>query len=101
MQTPLKGGLGGVGGDWAMSLLLNSAGNKIGDRGCRHISGGDWPRLKAVSKRINQNNSEDCDVREEGSRAMAKRKGRLEWISCILVVTQVGTAKSEWPAPAS
>ena len=50
---------------------------------------------------INQNNSGDCGVREEGCRAMAKRKGRLWWISCILVVTQVLTTKSEWPAPAS
>ena len=44
---------------------------------------------------INQNISEDCGVKEEGCRAMVKRKERLEMIGCILVVTQVGTTKSE------
>ena len=61
-----------------MSLLLNSGYNKIGDRGCRHISGGGWPRMKGVGMGINQNISGGCGVREEGCRAMAKRKGRLE-----------------------
>ena len=57
--------------------------------------------MKRVDMCINQNISGDCGVREEGCRAMAKRKERLEWINCILVVTQVGTTKSEWPAPDS
>ena len=57
--------------------------------------------MKVVWMGINQNNSEDCDVREEGSRAMAKRQGHLEWISCILVVIQVMATKSEWQAPVS
>ena len=76
-----------------MSLLLNSAGNKIGDRGCRHISGGAWLRVEGVYMGIHQNISEGCGVREEGCRAMAKRQGRLELITCILVVTQVDTTK--------
>ena len=70
-----------------MSLLLNLDENKIGDRGCRHISGGGWPRVKRVDMGINQNISEDCGVREEGCRAMAKQKRHLEVISCILVIT--------------
>ena len=82
-------------------MLLNSEFNKIGDRGCRHISEGGWPRLKGVHMGINQNISGDCGVREEGCRAMAKLKERLGWINCILVVTQVGTTKSDWRAPAS
>ena len=57
--------------------------------------------MKRVSMSIYQNISVDCGVSEEGCRAMAKRKGRLGWISCILVVTQANTTKSEWPAPAS
>ena len=57
--------------------------------------------MKRVGMGINQNISGDCGVREEGCRVMAKRKGRMEWIDCKLVVTQVGTTKSEWPAPAS
>ena len=81
-----------------MYLLLNSGQNKIGDRGCRHISGVGWPR---VDIRIHQNISGNCGVREEGCRAMAKRKEHLEGIDCILVVTQVESTKSEWPAPAS
>ena len=84
-----------------MLLLLNSDDNKIGDRGCRHISGGGWQGVKRVEMGINQNILGDCSVREEGCRAMAKWKGHLEWINCILVVTQVMTTKSEWPAPAS
>ena len=83
-----------------MSLLLKSDWNKIGDRGCQHISGGEWPRLKGVDMGIHQNISGDCGMREEGCRAMAKQKGRLELITCILIVTQVGTTL-EWSAPAS
>ena len=75
--------------------------NKIGDRSCRHISRGGWLRVIRVYMGINQNISEGCGVREEGCRAIAKRKERLEWINCMLVVTKVGTTKSEWPAPAS
>ena len=78
-----------------MSLLLNSGWNKIGDRGCRHIGGGGWPRVKEVYMGIHHNMSGNCGVREEGCRAMAKRKGHLEYISCILVVTQVMAIKSE------
>ena len=84
-----------------MSLILNSAGNTIGDRGCRHISGEGWLQMKGVDLRIVQIISVSCGVREEGCRAMAKRKGRLEWIGCILVVNQVLTTKSERPVPAS
>ena len=51
--------------------------------------------------RIHQNMSGDCDVREEGCRAMTKRKGRLDMIDCKLVVTQVYSTKSEWPVTAS
>ena len=69
-----------------MSLLLNLAKNKIGDRGCWHISGGDWQGVRRVNMGINQNISEGCGVREEGCREMAKRQGHLGWISCILVV---------------
>ena len=57
--------------------------------------------MKGVIMGINQNISVDCGVREEGCRAMAKRKERLQSIWCILVVTQVHQTKSEWPAPAS
>ena len=57
-----------------MLLLLNSGWNKIGDRGCRHIGGGGWPRVKVVYIGINQNILADCGVREEGCRAMAKRQ---------------------------
>ena len=73
MQTPLKGGLGGVGEYLAMSLLLNSGYNKFGDKGCWHISGGGWLRLKGVGIGINKNILDGCGVREEGCRAMAKR----------------------------
>ena len=83
-----------------MSLLLNSGKNTIGDRGCLHISGGAWLRVEEVSMGIHQNISGYCGVREEGCRAMAKWQGRLE-INGIWVVTQVGTTKAEWPAPAS
>ena len=55
--------------------------------------------MKIVYMRINQNISDSCGVREEGCRAMAKRKGRLDRIDCFLVVTQVNTTKSEWPLP--
>ena len=51
--------------------------------------------------RIIQNISGRCGVREEGCRAIAKQKWHLEWIDCILTVTQVMTTKSEWPAPTS
>ena len=101
LQAPLEGGLGEAGGDYPMLLLINSVCNKIGDRGCRHIGGGDWQRVKAVGMGINQNISVDCGVREEGCRAMAKWKGHLECISCILVVTQVGKTNSKWSASAS
>ena len=84
-----------------MSLIRNSDRNKIGDRGCRHISWGGWLGMKGVGMRINQNISAVCSVREEGCRAMTKWKGRLEYISCILVVTKINKIKSEWPAPAS
>ena len=84
-----------------MLLLLYSGKNKIGDRGYRYMSGGGWPRVKRFDISIYQNISEDCGVREEGCRAMAKWKGHLEWIRCILVVTQVLTTKSECSAPAS
>ena len=87
-----------------MSLLLNLGLNIIGDRGCRHISGGGWLRVKRVGMRKNQNISGDCSVREVGCRAMtnmAKQQGCLKWINCILAVTQVETTKSEWQAPAS
>ena len=57
--------------------------------------------MKRVVMGIHQNISGYCGVREEGSKAMAKQKGQLEWIRCILVETQVGTTKLEWPAPAS
>ena len=57
--------------------------------------------MKSVNISINQNISVNCGMREEGCKAMAKRKERLEWINCILEVTQVETVKSEWPAPAS
>ena len=78
LPAPLEGDLGGVEGDYLRSFNMNSGGNNIGDRGCRHIRGGGWPRVKKVSIRINQNISGGCDVREEGCRAMAKQKGRLE-----------------------
>ena len=84
-----------------MSLLLNLDSNKIGDRGCRYISEGVWPQVKGVEMRIIQNISGRCGVREEGCRAIAKQKWHLEWIDCILTVTQVMTTKSEWPAPTS
>ena len=57
--------------------------------------------MKGVHLGIDQNISGDCGVREEGCRAMAKRKERLELIYCILIVTQAAITKSEWPAPAS
>ena len=57
--------------------------------------------MKEVFMSIIQNISDRCGVSEEGCRAMAKQKGHLEGIYCILVVTQVRTTKSEWPAPAS
>ena len=57
--------------------------------------------MKAVDMRIHQNVSGGCGVSEEGCRAMATRKGRLERINCRLVVTQVYSTKSEWPASAS
>ena len=41
--------------------------------------------MKGVHICINQNISDDCGVREEGCRAMAKLKGRLDRIDCILV----------------
>ena len=84
-----------------MSFLLNSDRNKIGDRGCRYISGGGWLRVKVVGMRIHRNISENCDVREEGCRAMVKQQGHPERLYCILVVSQVNTIKSEWPAPTS
>ena len=84
--------MGGAGGDKPRSLLLNSGWNKIGDRGCRHINGGGWLQVKVVHMSI-QNILGDCGIREEGCRAMAKRKERLERISCILLVTQVITTK--------
>ena len=90
---PLEGGLGRVEGYSHMSLLFNLDKNKIGDRGCRHISGGVWLLIKGVDMRIVQIISVSCGVREEGCRVMTKRKGRLEWINCILVVTQVNTTK--------
>ena len=57
--------------------------------------------MRKVDIGFYKNISEGCGVREEGSRAMAKRKGHLELISCKMRVTQVRTTKSEWPAPAS
>ena len=57
--------------------------------------------MKRVGMGIHHNISEDCGVREEGCRAMAKRKGYLEWIDCISVVTQVIATKSECLALAS
>ena len=57
--------------------------------------------MKRVGMGIQQNSSEGCGVREEGCRVMAKRKGHLERINCILVLTQVGITKLEWQAPAS
>ena len=57
--------------------------------------------MKRVDMGINQNISVNCGVREEGCSVMAKWKGNLELISCILVVTQVLSTKSEWPVPAS
>ena len=55
MQAPLEGGLGAAGGDKPMSFLLNSAFNKIGDRGCRHINGGAFLRVRGVQMSNNQN----------------------------------------------
>ena len=40
-------------------------------------------------------------VREEGCRAMVKRKGYIESLDGILVVTKVMATKLERPAPAS
>ena len=57
--------------------------------------------MKEVGMGIYQNISGDCGVREEGCRAMAKPKERLGRRYCILIVTQVNTTQSEWPAPAS
>ena len=57
--------------------------------------------MKGVDMGIIQNISDSCGVREEGCRAMTKRKRHPEGIICILVVTQVGTIKSEWQAPAT
>ena len=57
--------------------------------------------MKGVWMGINHNISDDCGVREEGCRAMAKHKEHLKWISCILVVTQIDTTQSEWLASAS
>ena len=56
--------------------------------------------MKEVVIGIIQDISDSCGVREEGCRAMAKWQGCLEWISCISVVIQVVTTKSEWSAPA-
>ena len=57
--------------------------------------------MKIFDMGINQNIPDRCGVREEGCRAMAKRKVHLKFISCILVVTQVDSTKLEWLAPAS
>ena len=95
MQAPLEGSLGGIGAYSSMSLLLNSGNNKIRNRGCQHISMGGWLRVKGVGMGNIQNISVGCGIREEGCRAMAKWQRHLEWISCTLVVTQVGATKSE------
>ena len=95
LQASLEGGLGGAGGDCPRSLLLNSDYNIIGDKGCQLFSGGGWPRVKGVCMSINLNISGYCGVREEGCRTMAKRKERLEWINCKLVVIQVMAKKSD------
>ena len=84
-----------------MSLIFNSDGNKIGDRGCQYIGGGGWLRMKEVGVGICLNSSDTCSVREEGCRAIAKWQGYLELISCILVVTKVHTTKSKLSAPTS
>ena len=57
--------------------------------------------MKAVDLGIHQNISDNSGAREEGCRAIAKWQGRLKGINCKVVVTQVYTPKSEWPAPAS
>ena len=99
MQAPLEGGLGGVGSDKPKLLLLNSDSNKIGDRGCRYIGVGGWLLVRGVVIGIIQNISDCCGVREEGCRAMTKR--RLGWIGGILAVIQLMAIKSEWSASAS
>ena len=80
---------------WGELELIRLDKNKIGDRSCRHISRGGWLLVIGVEMGINQNNSEDCGVREEGCRAMAKWQRHLERISCIFIVTKVMTTKSD------